>query len=118
LAVTLFSALAAGRHQMPMVTLSAVLGGSVRVGLEDSLYADRGRLAKSNAEQVEKIRRILAELSIEIATPNDARSLMSTKSAKYKVNDILGYDNTVLRQAWLEHRRAPALRAKPLTAAD
>ncbi len=75
----LFSALAAGRHQMPMVTLSALLGGSVRVGLEDSLYAGRGRLAKSNAEQVAKIRRILEELSIEIATPDDARSLMSTK---------------------------------------
>jgi uncharacterized protein (DUF849 family) len=75
----LFSALAAGRHQMPMVTLSALLGGSVRVGLEDSLYAGRGRLAASNAEQVAKIRRILEELSLEIATPDEARALMATK---------------------------------------
>ncbi|HEY3653883.1 MAG TPA: 3-keto-5-aminohexanoate cleavage protein [Steroidobacteraceae bacterium] len=75
----LFSALAAGRHQMPMITLSALLGGSVRVGLEDSLYAGRGKLATSNAEQVAKIRRILEELSIEIATPAEARELMCTK---------------------------------------
>jgi uncharacterized protein (DUF849 family) len=75
----LFSALAAGRHQLPMVTLSALLGGSVRVGLEDSLYAGRGRLAASNAEQVTKIRRILEELSLEIASPADARALMATK---------------------------------------
>jgi uncharacterized protein (DUF849 family) len=75
----LFSALAAGRHQMPMITLSALLGGSVRVGLEDSLYAGRGKLAQSNAEQVSKIRRILEELSLEIATPAEARALMATK---------------------------------------
>ena len=75
----LFSALAAGRHQMPMVTLSALLGGSVRVGLEDSLYAGKGKLAVSNAEQVAKIRRILEELSLEIATPAEARALMATK---------------------------------------
>jgi uncharacterized protein (DUF849 family) len=75
----LFSALAAGRHQLPMVTLSALLGGSVRVGLEDSLYAGKGRLAVSNAEQVGKIRRILEELSIEIATPDEARAMMGTK---------------------------------------
>jgi uncharacterized protein (DUF849 family) len=75
----LFSALAAGRHQLPMVTLSALMGGSVRVGLEDSLYAEKGRLASSNAEQVAKIRRILEELSLEIASPADARALMATK---------------------------------------
>jgi uncharacterized protein (DUF849 family) len=75
----LFSALAAGRHQMPMVTLCALLGGSVRVGLEDSLYAGRGRLAVSNAEQVAKIRRILEELSLEIATPDEARAMIATK---------------------------------------
>ena len=62
-----------------MITLSALLGGSVRVGLEDSLYAGRGRLAHSNAVQVEKIRRILEELSIEIATPAEAREMMATK---------------------------------------
>jgi uncharacterized protein (DUF849 family) len=75
----LFSALAAGRHQLPLVTLSALLGGSVRVGLEDSLYAGKGRLATSNAEQVAKIRRILEELCLGIASPADARALMATK---------------------------------------
>jgi len=73
------SVLAAGRHQMPFVTLSAILGGNVRVGLEDSLYAGKGRLAVSNAEQVAKIRRILEELSLEIATPAEARAMLKTK---------------------------------------
>jgi uncharacterized protein (DUF849 family) len=82
----LFSALAAGRHQIPMVTLSALLGGSVRVGLEDSLYAGRGQFAASNAVQVAKIRRILEELSLEIATPDEARELMHTKGA-----DLVGF---------------------------
>ena len=75
----LFSALAAGRHQMPLVTLSAILGGSVRVGLEDSLYLGRGRLAASNAEQVAKIRRIVEELGLEVASPAEARAMMQTK---------------------------------------
>ncbi|MBP7340432.1 3-keto-5-aminohexanoate cleavage protein [Niveispirillum sp.] len=73
------SVLAAGRHQMPFVTMSAILGGNVRVGLEDSLYAGRGRLAQSNAEQVARIRRILEELSLEIATPAEARMMLATK---------------------------------------
>jgi uncharacterized protein (DUF849 family) len=73
------SVLAAGRHQMPFATMSAILGGSVRVGLEDSLYAGRGTLAKSNSEQVAKIRRILEELSLTIATPMDAREMLGTK---------------------------------------
>jgi uncharacterized protein (DUF849 family) len=73
------SVLAAGRHQLPFVTLSALLGGNVRVGLEDSLYAGRGKLATSNAEQVRKIRRVLEELSLEIATPTDARAMLGTK---------------------------------------
>ena len=75
----LFSALAAGRHQMPLVTLSAILGGSVRVGLEDSLYLGRGRLAASNADQVAKIRRIVEELGLEVASPAEARAMMKTK---------------------------------------
>jgi len=75
----LFSALAAGRHQMPLVTLSAILGGSVRVGLEDSLYLGRGRLAASNAEQVAKIRRIVEELGREVASPAEARAMLKTK---------------------------------------
>lgn len=76
-----FSALAAGRHQMPMITQSALLGGSVRVGLEDSLFAGRGKLAVSNAEQVAKIRRILEELNLEIATPAEARAILATKGS-------------------------------------
>jgi uncharacterized protein (DUF849 family) len=75
----LFSALAAGRHQMPLVTLSALLGGSVRVGLEDSLYLGPGKMAASNAEQVVKIRRIVEELGMEIASPAEARAMMKTK---------------------------------------
>jgi uncharacterized protein (DUF849 family) len=73
------SVLAAGRHQMAFTTLSAILGGSVRVGLEDSLYAGKGKLASSNAEQVSKIRRILEELSLDIATPVEARTMLQTK---------------------------------------
>jgi uncharacterized protein (DUF849 family) len=75
----LFSLLAAGKHQMRLITLSALLGGSVRVGLEDSLYAGKGQLAVSNAEQVAKIRRILEELSLTVATPAEARVMMQTK---------------------------------------
>jgi uncharacterized protein (DUF849 family) len=74
-----FSVLAAGRHQLSFVTLSAILGGNVRVGLEDSLYSGKGKLATSNAEQVAKIRRILEELSFEIASPLEARAMLNTK---------------------------------------
>lgn len=74
-----FSVLGAGRHQMPLVTMGAILGGHVRVGLEDSLSLGRGELATSCAEQVAKIRRILSELSLEIATPDDARELLRLK---------------------------------------
>ena len=76
------SILAAGRHQMPFVTMGAILGGNVRVGLEDSLFLGRGQLAKSNGEQVAKIRRILEELSLEIASPDDARRMLGTKGAE------------------------------------
>ncbi len=73
------SVLGAGRHQFPLVTMAAILGGNVRVGLEDNLYLGRGRLATSNGEQVAKIRRILEELSFEIATPDEARAMLETK---------------------------------------
>jgi uncharacterized protein (DUF849 family) len=73
------SVLAAGRHQLPLVTVGALLGGNVRVGLEDSLYAGKGKLATSNAEQVAKIRRILEELSFEIATPAETRTMLQLK---------------------------------------
>ncbi|PZN50745.1 MAG: 3-keto-5-aminohexanoate cleavage protein, partial [Proteobacteria bacterium] len=59
-----WSILAAGRHQMGLCTMGAIMGGNVRVGLEDSLYIGKGQLAKSNAEQVAKIKRILGELSL------------------------------------------------------
>ena len=75
------SVLAAGRHQFPFVTMGAILGGNVRVGLEDNLYLGRRQLAPSNAEQVAKIRRILEELSLDIATPDDARRMLQTKGA-------------------------------------
>jgi len=74
-----FSVLGAGRHQMPLLTMGAVMGGNVRVGLEDSLYLGKGRLAQSCAEQVRKIRRILEELSLEVATPAEARAMLELK---------------------------------------
>lgn len=73
------SVLGAGRHQMRFVTLSALLGGNVRVGLEDSLYLGKGQRARSNADQVAKIRRIMEELSLEVATPAEARAMMHLK---------------------------------------
>jgi uncharacterized protein (DUF849 family) len=76
-----WSVLAAGRHQMAMCTHAALLGGNVRVGLEDSLYIGPGQLAKSNAEQVRKICRILAEQSLEVATPEQARARLRMKGA-------------------------------------
>jgi uncharacterized protein (DUF849 family) len=71
--------LAAGRHQMTFCTNAAMLGGSVRVGLEDSLYLSKGKLASNNAEQVAKIRRIVEELSLDIATPDEARKMLALK---------------------------------------
>ncbi|MBF2758648.1 MAG: 3-keto-5-aminohexanoate cleavage protein [Ectothiorhodospiraceae bacterium AqS1] len=74
-----WSVLAAGRHQIGFVTMGAILGGNVRVGLEDSLYAGKGKLAKSNAEQVGIVRSILENLSLEIATPDEAREMLALK---------------------------------------
>lgn len=76
-----FSVLAAGRHQMPLITMSAILGGHVRVGLEDSLMISRGVLARSNAEQVTKIRNIVEALGRSIATPAEAREMLHLKGA-------------------------------------
>jgi uncharacterized protein (DUF849 family) len=75
------SVLAAGRHQFSFATLGAILGGNVRVGLEDNLYLSKGQLATSNADQVHKVRRVLEELSLEIATPDEARRMLETKGA-------------------------------------
>ncbi|MNO76884.1 3-keto-5-aminohexanoate cleavage enzyme [compost metagenome] len=75
------SILGAGRRQMPLTTIGAIRGGHVRVGLEDSIYLGKGVKAKSSAEQVQKIRRILEELSYEIATPDEARQILGLKGA-------------------------------------
>jgi uncharacterized protein (DUF849 family) len=74
-----WSVLGAGRYQFDMITVSAVMGSHVRVGLEDGLFIGRGRLAESNADQVRKIVRILRELSLEIATPDEAREILGLK---------------------------------------
>ena len=74
-----WSVLGAGRNQMYVATMSAVMGGNVRVGLEDSLWLGKGQLAKSNAEQVSKVRRILEELGLEVATPDEARAMLKLK---------------------------------------
>ena len=74
-----WSVLAAGRHQMNFVTMAAMLGGNVRVGLEDSLYIGKGKLAESNKDQVAKIRRIIEDLSLEIASPKEAREMLGLK---------------------------------------
>lgn len=74
-----WSVLAAGRHQTPLVTMGAILGGNARVGLEDSIYLAKGVLAETNAQQVEKISRILRELSLEVATPDEAREMLGLK---------------------------------------
>jgi len=80
-----WSLLAAGKDQIPAITMAAIMGGHVRVGLEDSLWYGKGQLAKSNAQQVQRIRRILEELSLEIATPDEARAILQTKG-RDKVN--------------------------------
>jgi uncharacterized protein (DUF849 family) len=74
-----WSVLGGGRNQMYIATQSAVMGGNVRVGLEDSLWIGKGQLARTNADQVAKIRRILEELGLEIATPDDARRILKLK---------------------------------------
>ena len=74
-----WSILAAGRHQLPLVSMGAIMGGNVRVGLEDSLWIGRGKLATSNADQVSAIRAIVENLSLEIASPDEARAMLALK---------------------------------------
>jgi uncharacterized protein (DUF849 family) len=74
-----WSTLGAGRYQMGIVTAAAIMGSHVRVGLEDSLYLGKGQVAESNADQVRKIRGILEALSLEIATPAEARQMLGLK---------------------------------------
>jgi len=77
-----WSVLGAGRNQMFIAAMSAVMGGNVRVGLEDSLWLGRGQLAESNAAQVSKARRILEELGFAVASPGDARDMLKLKGAR------------------------------------
>ena len=77
-----WSVLGAGRAQMQIAAQAAVMGGNVRVGLEDSLWIGRGQLAKSNADQVTKARRILEELGLSVATPNEAREMLKLKGGR------------------------------------
>ena len=74
-----WSVLGAGRNQMTVCTLSAAMGGNVRVGLEDSLWEGPGTLARTNAAQVRRIRTILEALSLDVATPDDARQMLQLK---------------------------------------
>jgi uncharacterized protein (DUF849 family) len=76
-----WSVLGAGRFQMPIAAMAAAMGGNVRVGLEDSLWDGPGNLAQSNAAQVRRVRAILEGLSLSIATPDEARDLLSLKGA-------------------------------------
>lgn len=74
-----WSVLGAGASQLRIAAQSAALGGNIRVGLEDSLWAGRGRLAKSNAEQVNLARKIIEGLGLEVATPDEARQILQLK---------------------------------------
>jgi uncharacterized protein (DUF849 family) len=76
-----WSVLAAGANQMPVAAMAASMGGHVRVGLEDSLWLGKGRLAETNAEQVRKVRQIIEGLGYEIATPDEARAILSLKGS-------------------------------------
>ena len=76
-----WSVLGAGASQMKIAAMSASMGGNVRVGLEDNLWIAKGKLAKTNAEQVLKVREILEGLGLEIATPDEAREILQLKGA-------------------------------------
>jgi uncharacterized protein (DUF849 family) len=78
-----WSILGAGRNQIPLATMGAAMGSNVRVGLEDSLWIGPGQLASSNAEQVSRMRTILEALNLDIATPEDARSMLHLKGASH-----------------------------------
>jgi len=76
-----WSVLGAGRNQMPVAAMSAAMGGNVRVGLEDSLWGGPGQLARSNADQVRRVTTMLKSLNLEVATPDQARSMLRLKGA-------------------------------------
>jgi uncharacterized protein (DUF849 family) len=77
-----WSVLGAGKNQLRIAAMSAAMGGHVRVGLEDSLWLGKGTLAKSNAEQVQQVRKIIEGLGHEIATPYEARQMLALKGAE------------------------------------
>ena len=81
-----WSVLGAGRNQMPIAAMGAAMGSHVRVGLEDSLWLGPGKLAESNASQVRNIRQIIEGLGLELATPDEARSLLALKGG-----DLVGF---------------------------
>jgi uncharacterized protein (DUF849 family) len=74
-----WSVLAAGSAQMKVAAMAAAMGGHVRVGLEDSLWLDKGNLAKTNAEQVVRVRQIIEGLGLEVASPDEAREILALK---------------------------------------
>ena len=74
-----WSILGAGRNQIPLAAMGAAMGANVRVGMEDSLWCGPGKLAQSNAEQVSKMRQVLEGMSLEIATPDEARDILKLK---------------------------------------
>jgi len=76
-----WSVLGAGRNQFPIAAQAVAMGGNVRVGLEDSLWAGAGKLAKSNADQVRMVRQMIEGLGLELATPDEAREILSLKGA-------------------------------------
>ena len=76
-----WSVLGAGRNQMAVAAMSVAMGGNVRVGLEDSLWIGPGKLAESNAQQVQHARQIIEGLGLEVATPDEARAILSLKGA-------------------------------------
>jgi uncharacterized protein (DUF849 family) len=78
-----WSVLGAGRQQLQIATISAVLGGNVRVGLEDSLWAGPGKLAESNAQQVTAVRQIIENLGLEVASPDEAREILELKGGAH-----------------------------------
>ena len=74
-----WSVLGAGRNQLPIAAQAAAMGGNVRVGLEDNLWIGPGKLAESNAQQVTRARQIVEGLGLDVATPDDAREILSLK---------------------------------------
>lgn len=77
-----WSVLGAGRNQMPIAAMSAAMGGNVRVGLEDSLWLGKGKLAESNAAQVKQVRQIIEGLGLEVASPAEAREMLALKGGE------------------------------------